>query len=76
MWVDDDDLIFGERTHLIFGRVVEQRVVALRVAVVQEVVVDQVPAPALVVRADQGDVAVGLLPKIPLVSFECSSCVV
>ena len=45
---------------LIFWRVVQLRIVPLTVSVVEEVVVHQVPAPALVVRPQQGHVAVTL----------------
>ena len=47
-------------TDLILWCVVESRVAALGVAVVQQVVVDQVPAPAVRVGAEQRQVAVTL----------------
>lgn len=46
--------------HLVLGRIVQQRIVALRVAVVQQMIVDQIPAPALLVGAQQRYVAVAL----------------
>lgn len=47
-------------TYLIFWRVVALRKVPADLPVVQQVVVDQVPAPALVVAAQQGHVALAL----------------
>ena len=47
-------------THLVLWRIIELGVVALTVPVVKKMVVHQVPAPALFVRAKQGHVAVTL----------------
>ena len=52
----------GGHTYLVFGGVIQQGVVALTVAVVAQVIVDEVPAPALVVAAQQRYVA-GLLER-------------
>lgn len=46
--------------HLVLGRVVALREAAVHLAVVQQVIVHQVPAPALVVAAQQGHVALAL----------------
>jgi hypothetical protein len=48
------------RSYLVFWRIVELWIVSLRIAVVEQMVVDQVPAPALVIAAEKGDVAVAL----------------
>lgn len=47
-------------TYLIFWCVVALREIAVDLSVVQQVVVDQVPAPALIVAAQQGHVALTL----------------
>ncbi|CAN8020753.1 unnamed protein product [Ixodes persulcatus] len=49
--------VVAAKRYLVLGCVVEEWVVALAVAVVQQVVVDQVPAPGLGVRAQEGHVA-------------------
>ena len=51
-------------SYLVLWRVVELGIVALTVPVVQQVVVHQVPAPALVVRAEQRHVAVTLRHRL------------
>jgi len=48
------------RSYLIFWRIVALGEVAIDLPVVKQVVVDQVPAPALVVTAQQGHVALAL----------------
>ena len=52
-------------SHLVFWGIVELRVVSLRVPIVQQVVVHQVPAPALVVGAKEGHIAVALVGGLP-----------
>ena len=47
--------------YLIFGCIIELWIVPLGVPVVQQVVVDQIPAPALVIAAQEGDVAVAVV---------------
>lgn len=44
--------------------VVEQRIIALRIAVVQKVIVDQIPSPTLIVRPQEGDVSMALERRV------------
>lgn len=50
----------GSSSYLIFWRIVTLWEIPIDLSIVQQVVVDQVPAPALVITAQQGHVALAL----------------
>lgn len=50
----------GSSSHLVFGCIVALWEISINLPIMQQVVVDQVPAPALVVTAQQGHVALAL----------------